>query len=257
MDRVITRYRAAATHLAISASIVGTLLAIVFFVWYPGPVFAISGTIKPVYVLVGVDLVLGPLLTLIVYKQGKRGMKFDLTVIALVQLVALLYGGYTLYSERPQYLVFAVDRFNLVATAHVDEQALASAELGDDSYAGMRQVFARRPEDPAEFQRFMDSTLFQGKPDLERRPEYWEPYANGATYVIANAIALTAFVAKSDADAETIAGVTTKFVADHPALALVPVTSFEGEYAALVDLETAEPLSILEVDVWLDEDQQE
>ena len=44
---------------------------------------------------VGKTTVVGPLLTLIVFRAGKPGMKFDLAVIGLVQVAALAYGTAT------------------------------------------------------------------------------------------------------------------------------------------------------------------
>ncbi len=106
----MTRFRASSIHLAISASVVAAILSIVFLFWYPGWTFEIAGAMRPVFVLVGVDLVVGPLLTLIIYKQGKPGLLFDLWFIALVQITALVYGTYTLNAGRPHYMVFSVDR---------------------------------------------------------------------------------------------------------------------------------------------------
>ena len=143
----MTRYRASAIHLTISASVVGVVLAAVFLLWYPGPSFEISGARIPVFVLIGVDLVLGPLLTLIVYKEGKRGLKFDLTFIASVQLVALLYGAGTLHAERPTYLVFAIDRISLVSHKHIDYSSIQYDELRQKSFGELLNVFARPPAD--------------------------------------------------------------------------------------------------------------
>ncbi len=149
-----------------SAAIVGTVLAIVFLFWYPGFSFRISGAVIPVFVLVGVDLVVGPMLTLIVYVHGKWGLKFDLFFIAVVQLTALLYGSYTLYSERPSYMVFAVDRVSLVGKNAIDPTLIAYDEILDMPIRSMQKVFARKPVGD-EYQTFLDSVLFEGKPDLE------------------------------------------------------------------------------------------
>ena len=98
----MTRYRASLLHLGLSGAVVAAVLALVFLVWYPDWSFSVAGAVTPVMILVGVDLVLGPLLTLIVYKEGKPGLKFDLAFIAAVQLLALSYGSYTLHGARPK-----------------------------------------------------------------------------------------------------------------------------------------------------------
>jgi len=113
--RVVTRARAFWTHLAISSAIVGAACAVIFFVWYPYPYFQAAGAWNVLRVLIGVDLVLGPLLTLIVFKPGKRGLKSDLACIALVQIAALVYGLTVIHRERPYFMVFALDRFFLLS----------------------------------------------------------------------------------------------------------------------------------------------
>ena len=55
--------KAVLTHFLLSAVIVSVILACIFFVWYPSPLFEINGATDILKILVGVDLVLGPLLT--------------------------------------------------------------------------------------------------------------------------------------------------------------------------------------------------
>lgn len=89
----MSRFQAALIHLLISTLVVGTVVGVVYWLWYPEPTFGIVGVLPIILMLVGIDLVLGPLLTMIVYKHGKPGLKFDLSVIALVQIAALVYGA--------------------------------------------------------------------------------------------------------------------------------------------------------------------
>ncbi|EXB26762.1 putative type IV pilin accessory protein [Acinetobacter baumannii 1437282] len=64
--------------------------------------------------LLGIDLILGPALTWLVYKEGKKSLKFDLTVIILIQISALCYGVYHIAQGRPAWMVYSVDRFDLI-----------------------------------------------------------------------------------------------------------------------------------------------
>lgn len=64
--------------------------------------------------LLAIDVVIGPVLGVLVYKEGKKTLKFDLTVIILLQLSALFYGVYSIEQGRPVWLVYNVDRFELV-----------------------------------------------------------------------------------------------------------------------------------------------
>ena len=128
-------YRASFIHLLISALLVGNVVAIVFWIWYPKPSFEVAGTFSIIGLLVAVDLVLGPLLTMIIFKQGKPGLKFDLCFIATVQIVALAYGSYVLYIERPAYLVFAIDRIEFVSGKQIDQSAIRFDELKMKEFA--------------------------------------------------------------------------------------------------------------------------
>ena len=74
----MSRWKAASIHCSISA-LVGLIVGFLLFgLWYPPPYFHAAGADELILLLVGVDLTLGPLLTLIVFRSGKRGLKFDL-----------------------------------------------------------------------------------------------------------------------------------------------------------------------------------
>ena len=61
----MTRLRAFAVHLTASILILLLFLMIMLLVWYPAPYFKINGGWKVLRILAGVDVVLGPLLTLL------------------------------------------------------------------------------------------------------------------------------------------------------------------------------------------------
>ena len=103
----MNRYKAAAVHLTISVLVFIALLGIIITVWYPGVLFNISGGWTGLKLVMGVDVILGPLLTLIVFKAGKPGLKFDLGCIATAQIVCMAAGLYIVYSERPLALIMA------------------------------------------------------------------------------------------------------------------------------------------------------
>src|SRR5262249_35748019 len=111
----MTRWKAATIHSSISAIIAIAVGALLFGVWYPPPYFHAAGADELVLLLVGVDLAIGPLLTLIVFRPGKWGLKFDLVAIGVLQSAALIYGMSVVLQSRPVFLVGVFDRFNLVA----------------------------------------------------------------------------------------------------------------------------------------------
>lgn len=116
-------------HLAISILIATMSLVLVYLVWNPAPLYTATGITKIFLLMLGIDLVLGPLLTFIVYKKGKKTLKFDLYVIGLLQLIALVYGLYHVYEGRPVWIAYNVDRFDLVRVNEIDTRNLAQAKV--------------------------------------------------------------------------------------------------------------------------------
>jgi len=117
----MTRFSAFATHLLVSLLVVGLMLGAGVFLWYPPPLFEIDGGWQGLRMVVLIDLVLGPLLTLIVYRPGKPKLKFDMGVIFTIQLAALSFGVWTLYQHRPALLVYADDMLKPFALSVVEE----------------------------------------------------------------------------------------------------------------------------------------
>jgi hypothetical protein len=102
------------SHLSISFLIALLAVGLVFFIWYPSPLANAVGVTHIFLMLLAIDVILGPILGLLVYKEGKKTLKFDLGVIITIQIVALCYGIYSIEQGRPAWLVFYADRFELV-----------------------------------------------------------------------------------------------------------------------------------------------
>ena len=101
------RLRAAGIHVGLSLSAVGLLTLMMWRWWYPSPYFIADGGWRVLQIIVLVDVILGPLLTLIVFDRAKPGLKRDLVIIAVIQITALLYGAGTMYQYRPVFLAAA------------------------------------------------------------------------------------------------------------------------------------------------------
>src|SRR5215471_7202946 len=124
---LLNRWKASIIHLGISAAIGAAVVTLMLFGWYPRPYFTAMGGDTLILLLIGVDVVIGPLITLIIFDPKKKGLKFDLSVIAALQLAALAYGCSVMFTARPVYNVFVVDRFETVAANQVDEASLGAA----------------------------------------------------------------------------------------------------------------------------------
>lgn len=102
----LNRYQAFAIHMAISLVLFFILLVCITQLWYPDILFDTGNGWKAIALIVGIDLILGPLLTLIVFNPKKSSLRFDLWVIALVQSAALIYGTLTIHSSRPLAIAY-------------------------------------------------------------------------------------------------------------------------------------------------------
>ena len=71
----MSRFSAFAIHLLISFVIFIAITYLVVFKWYPDIFFDTDGGWRGMRIIIAVDLVLGPLLTLVVFKAGKPGLK--------------------------------------------------------------------------------------------------------------------------------------------------------------------------------------
>lgn len=173
----MNRYKAALIHLGISAAIGTATLLFMLTVWYPGPFFTAVGGTGLVVILLCVDITIGPLITLVIFNTAKKSLKFDLAVVALLQLSAFLYGVSVIFEARPAYVAFNVDRFDLVRAVEIDPDDLKSARLPQFKSLPVLhpQVIAiDRAKTSEEKLKAIDLAL-QGK-DLPLRPEYYIPY---------------------------------------------------------------------------------
>ena len=116
------------SHFFISLLIALLVVGLVFVVWYPEPLAKATGVTHIFLMLLVIDVILGPFLSLLVYKEGKKSLKFDLTVIILIQLSALCYGVYSIAEGRPAWLVYNVDRFELVRNNEIIDDHIQNAQ---------------------------------------------------------------------------------------------------------------------------------
>lgn len=121
------RLKAAFIHLCLSSIVIGLFLSVVFFIWYPQPYAQLMSVWDASAIMVLVDVVLGPTLTLVVYdfKKPFKELRRDLSIIAVIQLSALVWGIHVTHSMRPMFTVFAIDQlyiFNRKSLASFDDE---------------------------------------------------------------------------------------------------------------------------------------
>ncbi len=233
----MNRWKAAGTHFALSILVIGGIALAAFLLWYPMGLYKVAGLDRLLIVMLGIDLTAGPLLTLILYRQGKKGLKFDLAVVAIAQLAFLAYGLNTLRLSRPVFLVGTPEVFTLVFASEIDEADLVLAprpEWRTLSWTGPRLVGTRMPADPAARRQVMEEFMAGGA-GIERTPKHYQDLSTVAADILRSS--------KTVENVPTVdPGIIRKTGRTVAELRLVPIVSRRGEGVLLIDASTAEPL---------------
>ncbi len=176
---IVDRSRVVATlwHLLASVFIATMAAALVFAVWYPGPLRDIAGGRELFFLVVSVDVILGPLLTLAVFNiaKSRKELLIDISIVVALQLGALIYGLWTVYVAHPVYLVHEVDRFQVIAPIDIDKNDLKAALPIYQKIPlwGVKVIGVRGPKTDEERLKSLDLAL-AGK-DVSKRPGWWQP----------------------------------------------------------------------------------
>lgn len=155
----ISRKQAFLAHLAVSATVFAVISGLIIFYWFPDYYFYLDGGIQGVATIFFVDVVLGPGLTLLVFKPGKKNLKFDMAVIVLLQLSALVWGVKNVYTERPGATVFYLGKFSCLTQSDsrdMDMQAISAGPSGEQ-----RLAFLQRPDSVDELLEFTKHAFAQ------------------------------------------------------------------------------------------------
>ena len=129
----ILKYKVKATslHMLLSVLIFAVFSYFIVYEWYPSALFIADGGLTGIKLMAAIDLVLGPSLTFIIFKHTKprKEIMFDLSVIAMVQIGALVWGGMQVYSQRPVALVMWEGVFFSVTEDYYTKQDISMQEI--------------------------------------------------------------------------------------------------------------------------------
>lgn len=242
------KIKASLIHLIISALVIGCFLAFALTIWYPEPFFSISGLQKIILILITVDLILGPLLTLVVFKPLKPTLKFDLSIIAIIQIAALTYGIHTIYEAHPLYIAYNADRFTIVSNNAVSPEKVKYDELKKSKLTGPTLVYVKNPSDPKEMMQIVMDVL-RGKPDIDARPEYYEPFDKFTQDVLAHGLKPEILLAKPENKQKL-----EQFLQEHGKTAndyaFLPLSGKEDDVLWVWSRETSKPVGTLAINPW-------
>lgn len=244
------RLGAAGVHLVISLGIAALAAALVFGVWYRYPYREISGGRDLFTLLMTVDVMLGPLMTLIVFNSAKprRELRRDLTLIGLIQLAGLGYGLWTVCVARPVHLVFEIDRFRVVHATEIPSDLMDKVPAGVKALplTGPTLLAVRAFRTNAEE---ADATMaaLQGIA-LAARPDLWEPYSAAKQNVLRAAKPVERLKARFASRAPEIDLVLSDAGRQAAATAYVPLVGRKSFWTVFVDPATADVVAFMPLD---------
>lgn len=244
------RLHASLLHLLASILAAALVAGLVFLWWFPWPYRELAGGRELFWLVVGVDVVMGPVLTFVVFNRRKSAgeLRRDVAVIVALQLGALAYGMWSVAQARPVYLVYEVDRFRVVTAADIDPATLHQARHGLDRlpWTGPRLIAVRRPEAGAEMNQSIDLAL-RGI-DLSVQPAFWVPFEAEQALALARARPLPQLIARLPAQAQALHQAAAQTGRAVEGLHYLPLTARSAFWTALVDPASGRPLGYSPVD---------
>jgi hypothetical protein len=191
-------------------------------------------------------------MTWLVYKPGKRGLLLDLVVISLIQLAAFGWGAMSLYLNRPYFMVFTVDRFEVLSGRDVDFAWIRDTRFLNKPLTGPILLYANMPTDPAAYQKLLREVMFEGKPDLQFRPEFWSVYSDRQDLVLKKSRPLADLRDNRPDSSSAIDRLINNHGGDIVRLRFVPALFKDGQFAVILDAANGEVVDTLLINPWLE-----
>ncbi len=184
-----SRFTATAIHFLSSLLICSILLWIIIKIWYPQPFFSSSGGWQGLKIVALVDLVLGPLITLVIYNttKPKKALFQDIGTIVIIQLAALSFGIYTIYSERPVALAFWEHEFYTIPASAFEKQGIDLDDLQQFSDQKPAIVYAEKPTSIKGLKEMLKVTQEQQVPPTQQLTLY-RPFQSYSQQVLQHSV---------------------------------------------------------------------
>jgi len=234
------------SHLLLSFLVALLVVGVVFSIWYPSPLATAVGVTHIFLMLLVIDVILGPLLGLLVYKEGKKTLKFDLSVIILIQIAALCYGVFSIEQGRPAWLVYNVDRFELVRKNELVDTNIQQAQpqFQKTSWFKPQYVATEFAKDTQQRNDEMFAEIFSGI-SIAQRPERYVELTQAKNQIQQRAlplIELEQYNSKTEVE---------KTLAKYPnADAWLPLKANAEDMVVLVNKESASIIKIVDLRPW-------
>ena len=243
------KFLATAIHFLVTLALAACAAALIFLVWFPDPLQTMIGGTELFMLVVGCDLALGPLISLVIYnsRKSRRELITDYAIVGTVQIAALVYGVLILAGTRPVYVAFSADRLEIVTARDISDAELAAAR--DPLYAklpltGPRMVGVEVPA--AEH----NDALFEALKGNEEhmRPRFYVPYESQLEKIRARAKTIDDLAKRKPASSPLLESALRDVAIPAERVRWLPVHHRKGFWTALIDIDDGKPVAYVDFD---------
>jgi len=242
------KFKAFSIHLALSVILVSIITSAIIYFWYPLDYLGITSFKEITLLIISIDLIMGPVLTFVVFNPNKKSLKFDLTVIVALQLSALTYGSYYLYQGHPVFITYAKGSFTLVNAQLAKPEKAKYNEYRITKLSSAKLAYAEIPNDIIEKNKLLEESM-SGGPDLEERVDLYKPYEQHINDIISKSLDASEIFSDKELKFKT-----SKFFSKHgdniDQFAFLPLEGSTDDAIIVLNKKSAEFITTINIDPW-------
>ncbi len=242
------KIKAFTIHLIISIVVTSIIAGVMIYFWYPLDYLDITSFKDIATLIIFIDLVIGPILTFVVFNPNKKSLKFDLSIIAMIQVSALAYGTFILYQGHPVYLTYAKGSFTLINAQLARPQDAKYEEYRVSKLSSSNLAYAELPNDATQRNELLNIS-FKGGADLEERVDLYKPYHEHIDEIISNTLDTTKLFSDKKSKSETELFIK-KYGEKVNDFVFIPLEGSTGSSIVVLDKRSASFVTTINVDPW-------
>jgi hypothetical protein len=243
------KFVATGIHFLVTLTLAASAAALVFLVWFPHPLETMIGGTELFMLVIGCDLVLGPLISLVIYDSRKRRrlLLLDYALVGVIQIAALVYGIFILEGTRPVYVAFSHDRLEIVTAREITDAELAAAR--DDRYRSLSLTGPRYVAIDVPVAERNDA-LFQSLHGNEEhmRPRYYVPYEKQLEKIRKRAKPVEELEARHPESRPLLERAIRELDVPASRIRWMPAHHRKGFWTALIDVNDGKPVGYVDFD---------
>ena len=162
----------------------------------------------------------------------------------------MAWGMLSLYQNRPFWMVYTVDRFEVLSMRDIDLGWVTDPQFLDKPFIGPLLIFANMPADPVAYQKLLREIMFEGKPDLQFRPEFWSLYTERKEIALQKSRPLLELRETRPGWSEAIDSLVKKHGGDISLLKFAPTLQKDGQFTAILDAQSGDVIEAIKIDPW-------